>query len=64
MIEHNHITRDIKPIGKCPGCDDRHHCTCPHVWIGMKKGPRNLSPNCDVHREQEAEAVRRLGFEP
>lgn len=21
---HNHITRDIKPIGMCPACDDYH----------------------------------------
>lgn len=22
---HTHMTRDIKSIGKCPGCDARHH---------------------------------------
>ncbi len=22
---HNHITRDIKPRGECPGCDSHHH---------------------------------------
>lgn len=22
--KHNHITRDIKPYGVCPGCDDYH----------------------------------------
>lgn len=21
--QHNHITRDVKPIGECPGCDSR-----------------------------------------
>lgn len=21
---HNHVTRDIKPYGSCPGCDDYH----------------------------------------
>lgn len=20
--QHNHLTRDIKPVGKCPGCDE------------------------------------------
>lgn len=19
---HNHVTRDIKPVGQCPGCDE------------------------------------------
>lgn len=23
-IKHNHITRDIKPLGQCPACDDYH----------------------------------------
>lgn len=22
-IRHNHLTRDVKPIGECPGCDTR-----------------------------------------
>lgn len=22
---HNHVTRDIKPPGQCPGCDDYHN---------------------------------------
>jgi hypothetical protein len=21
---HNHVTRDVKPVGVCPGCDDYH----------------------------------------
>jgi hypothetical protein len=24
MTEHNHMTRDIKPRGQCPGCDAYH----------------------------------------
>lgn len=27
VVQHNHITRDIKPLGQCPACDlyhDRH----------------------------------------
>jgi hypothetical protein len=24
MSQHNHITRDIKPEGQCPACDDYH----------------------------------------
>lgn len=23
-VLHNHITRDIKPYGQCPGCDEYH----------------------------------------
>ena len=23
--KHNHVTRDIKPLGQCPGCDDYHN---------------------------------------
>lgn len=22
VTEHNHMTRDIKPYGECPGCDE------------------------------------------
>lgn len=25
MNQHNHITRDIKPIGQCPACDEYHY---------------------------------------
>lgn len=24
LTGHNHVTRDIKPLGKCPGCDEYH----------------------------------------
>ena len=24
MRKHNHITRDIKPLGQCPACDEYH----------------------------------------
>lgn len=24
-IKHNHITRDIKPLGECPSCDEHHY---------------------------------------
>lgn len=24
MNKHNHVTRDIKPLGQCPACDDYH----------------------------------------
>lgn len=24
MTQHNHITRDIKPKGECPSCDEYH----------------------------------------
>lgn len=26
---HNHVTRDIKPPGQCPGCDAYQSFTCP-----------------------------------
>lgn len=25
MLQHNHMTRDIKPEGVCPKCDEQHH---------------------------------------
>lgn len=28
---HNHITRDIKPLGQCPGCDEYHNRNIPKV---------------------------------
>jgi hypothetical protein len=24
VVRHNHITRDIKPLGQCPACDRIH----------------------------------------
>lgn len=24
-MKHNHMTRDIKPLGQCPGCDEDVH---------------------------------------
>ncbi len=24
MNDHNHVTRDIKPLGQCPACDRYH----------------------------------------
>ena len=24
VIRHNHVTRDIKPLGECPACDAYH----------------------------------------
>jgi hypothetical protein len=27
IVEHNHLTRGVKPLGECPACD-RHHLAC------------------------------------
>ena len=43
-MEHNHVTRDIKPSGECPACDlywsnDHEHCTrCPACGLHKHKG--------------------------
>lgn len=29
MKKHNHATRDIKPFGKCPACDEYHDRNIP-----------------------------------
>jgi predicted amidophosphoribosyltransferase len=29
VSEHNHVTRDIKPLGKCPACDEYHDRNMP-----------------------------------
>jgi hypothetical protein len=29
MSKHNHITRDIKPLGECPACDLYHNRNIP-----------------------------------
>lgn len=41
-MKHNHLTRDIKPPGQCPGCDD-----------GRAQSPDHC-PDCgsdDIHSE-------------
>lgn len=36
-VKHNHITRDIKPLGQCPGCDEYHDRHIPKAIKGDKK---------------------------
>lgn len=37
MNKHNHVTRDIKPLGQCPACDDYHNRNIP-------KAPKFFKP--------------------
>jgi len=30
-VKHNHITRDIKPLGQCPACDNYHNRHIPNA---------------------------------
>ena len=42
MTDHNHITRDIKPLGQCPGCDAYHQAHPPQeavAWTCEAYGP-------------------------
>jgi hypothetical protein len=50
LPHHNHMTRDIKSLGKCTACDEMHHCTCARIHVGMTvTGARDWSPDCLVH---------------
>ena len=44
-MNHNHVTRDIKPPGVCPGCDEHH---ARHV--AEKDAHRCDVPGCDGTR--------------
>jgi len=33
IAKHNHITRDIKPLGKCPACDAYHARRIPTIGL-------------------------------
>jgi hypothetical protein len=35
---HNHFTRDIKPLGQCPGCDEYWQGTRPAASGGATEG--------------------------
>jgi len=40
---HNHLTRDIKPLGQCPACDkyhDRHIPKPPRASVGVDSGQK------------------------
>lgn len=32
MASHNHITRDVRPRGSCPGCDEYHDAQLEKAW--------------------------------
>lgn len=39
---HNHVTRDIKPVGKCPACDEYWERTYSPQKAADKQGSREL----------------------
>lgn len=43
---HNHLTRDVKPAGKCPRCDDIH---CESGSVSGDQSPIKL-PDSDAGR--------------
>ncbi len=47
MTEHNHVTRDIKPIGQCPACDRYHD---QHIPKPEKIGERAHLPITEIDR--------------
>ena len=54
---HNHMTRDIKPMGECPACDVTHGCDCARYaeWVArLNQQPvgHYVSPHCPVHRDE------------
>jgi hypothetical protein len=38
MMEHNHVTRDVKPFGQCPGCDE------PYVEVNVTQYDVSMLP--------------------
>ena len=37
-MNHNHITRDIKPKGQCPACDEYHNKRSPKKLTKWESG--------------------------
>lgn len=36
-IKHNHMTRDIKPRGVCPKCDEHHARMAPDLMEALEE---------------------------
>lgn len=51
MTDHNHVTRDIKPRGQCPGCD--------RYWDGVQI-PGPLPPREDNYETDDPEPWERF----
>jgi hypothetical protein len=37
MTVHNHLTRDIRPGGACPACDEHHRIEALHKAVGLPR---------------------------
>jgi hypothetical protein len=46
---HNHVTRDVKPPGLCPGCDAYHRKSPPRATVESPI-PIQLVPSQDIER--------------
>ncbi len=54
---HNHITRDVKPIGECPGCDTRERLLLAIEHLRMEvdaRFPSVVHACCEVAEEAKA----------
>lgn len=50
---HNHVTRDIKPLGQCPACDDYHNRTIPN---------RSLAKTRDESAKNYCEGLNKYNY--
>ena len=39
MTAHLHLTRDMKPLGECPACDEYHRYVPNDGWYAAKPEP-------------------------
>ena len=39
MTAHSHQTRDMKPLGECPACDEYHHYVPDDAWYPAEPEP-------------------------
>jgi hypothetical protein len=71
-INHNHITRDIKPLGKCPACDVYHDGQIPkrdkpEALTELAKAPKDdmltksENDNTSKERVNETENLQHKG---
>ena len=40
MTAHTHLTRDMKPLGECPACDEYHRYVPDDVWYPAEPDPQ------------------------
>lgn len=60
---HNHITRDINPVGECPACDLYHAKHCPEIYLFEIKSLKARLLEYEGRTYSENEEIKKLKAE-